>query len=306
MPLIDVLGPIFALVSIGYFCGKKSILNHNQIEGFEIFLFKIAIPCYLFNSTINHKLSELLNLTYIVCYLLAFVVVATISCGYFLKKEHTATIATKMLMSGYVNAAFYGVPILTFMVGNAKAAVLSNILQVVILNPAFVTFLGLIKHKHLSIYRRIFSTILNPIVLMPSVGMLINYFDISIPNLLILITKTLGSGASSLALFAFGLSISTILVSKKNLNKDLWFTVFSKGILHPLVAFILGKYVFHLEEYWLRSIVIMTSGPPAFIIYLIAKQFHTESETVKVIIAISSFVSLLSLIVISLLIPTVI
>jgi len=71
--------------------------------------------------------------------------------------------------------------------------------------------------------------------------------------------------------------------------------VFIKNIIHPLVAFFIGNYLFHLDAYWLCSLMIAASAPTAFVVYLIAKQFSTEVDLVKRVVAISSIISLISL-----------
>ncbi len=72
MNLIQSLFIIFIIISIGIACQKKKLLNANQVEEFEIFLFKIAMPCYLFSSTLKHDLRVLIHSQYIFSYLLSF------------------------------------------------------------------------------------------------------------------------------------------------------------------------------------------------------------------------------------------
>jgi predicted permease len=50
-----------------------------------------------------------------------------------------------------------------------------------------------------------------------------------------------------MALLIFGMSLSTIRISKENLNKDLLIIVLAKNIVHPIAAFLIGFYVFNLS-----------------------------------------------------------
>ena len=74
----------------------------------------------------------------------------------------------------------------------------------------------------------------------------------------------------------------------------------AKNILHPLVAFYIGSNLLMLDGYWLSSLVIASSAPTAFLVYLMAKQFSTDQHLIKMTVAISSMLSLVSLILIAL------
>lgn len=57
-----------------------------------------------------------------------------------------------------------------------------------------------------------------------------------------------------------------------------------------------------LESYWFNSLVIAASAPTALVVYLISKQFSTEEELVKKVVALSSVVATVSLIFITIMI----
>lgn len=299
MTLLQSLLVILSIIAFGVFCQKKRILNENQIEGFEIFLFKIAIPCYLFASTINNDLEVLLDVDYILSYIAAFLSMAIIMTIVFYKKQTTREICIHILSSSYINAAIYVLPVITFLLRDPTAGILGNLVQVVCLQPIMVIILSYISHKDKSI-RKTFKTILTtPLIMFPIVGLICNYFDLIPPIVFTGVIQSLGDGASSIALFSFGLTLASVSLNKQYLNKKLGFILFGKNILHPLIAFVLGKYVFELESYWLYSLVIATSAPTAFVIYLISKNFGVEPEAVKRVVAMSSMMSLVSLVLIA-------
>ncbi|HEV2524290.1 MAG TPA: AEC family transporter, partial [Gammaproteobacteria bacterium] len=68
MTLIQSLLVIFAIIFVGVISQRRKLLNHIQIEGFELFLFKIAMPCFLFTATLQHDLGALLDTKYIISY----------------------------------------------------------------------------------------------------------------------------------------------------------------------------------------------------------------------------------------------
>lgn len=298
--MIHELLVIFAIISVGIICHKRNVLNAIQIEGFEVVLFKIVMPCYLFTSTLNHDFTTLLNTSYILSYLASFLAVAMIALFCFRSNNTTSTVCIRMLASGYVNAAIYTLPVITFLLGDPTSGILGNLLQIIVIQTAFIAILGVINHKEKSISARLLNAVSTPFVAMPLIGLLLNYVQFTPHPVITTVIQSLGSSASSIALFTFGLTLGGIKFSRENINKDLLLIVGIKNIIHPILAFCIGRYVFYLEGYWLYSLVIAASAPTAFIVYLIAKQFSIDQNLIKLVVAITSITSLIPLVLIAL------
>lgn len=294
MSFIQSLGTIFLIILTGIICRKMKILNQTHVEGFEIILFKILTPCYLFSSIIERDLKTLLYLPYACSYLLSFVFVAIITFLIF-NKDDSSFVYIKILASSYTNTAIYSLPVITFLLENPLSAILSNLLQVIIIQSVFLILIGFTTNKKESVIIRLKSLILTPLIIMPILGLLYNYLQISISPLIFQPISTFGNGASSIALFTFGLMVGGISFTRNDINKHLILIVVIKNIAHPIIAYAVGKYIFQLSSYWLTSLVIVTSAPTAFIVYLIAKQFSIDQELVKKVVALSSIASLFSL-----------
>lgn len=295
MGLFYSLSIIFTILAIGFGCGNRRMLNETQIEGFEIFLFKIALPCYLFTSMLDNDLHSLINLPFISSYLLAFAVISSIVAGYFWNKDTGAKICIKILASGYINATIYTLPVITFLLGNPDSAILGNLIQVFVIQSLCLIILTTISHKEQSILLKLFKIFTNPLVIMPILGIVLHPYQSQL-GFFTKITHDLGCGAAGMALFTFGLNLSHTQIKRENINPELMFLIGAKNLIHPIVALLIGRYLFNLDRYWLSSLVISASAPTAFVVYLIAKQFAVEVKLVKNMVAISSVFSLLSLI----------
>lgn len=194
----------------------------------------------------------------------------------------------------------YTLPVITFLLGDPIAGVLGNILQVIAIQSTFIIILSFINNKEKSTLGRLLTALSTPLVAMPIIGLLCNYLQLIPHPAVTTVIQNLGNGASSLALFTFGLVVGGIKINKKDINKELSFIIFIKNIFHPIIAFCIGSYLFHLDKYWLYSLVIATSAPTAFAVYIVAKQFSIEQGLVKKVVAISSIISLISLVIIAL------
>jgi malonate transporter len=298
MHLISSLLSIFAIMALGALCHRKKLFDHAHAEGFEKFLFKIAIPCYLFNATLHHELSELVYLPYLYAYTLSFAVMVLATMVLFWRRHKAAALYMRSFVTSYSNIAIYTLPVVTFLFADPTAAVLSNLIQVLLVQTFFLTLLGLCAHSEKSIVARLKASLMNPMLIMSLLGLGLNYCGAMPPEPVIHAIRAMGGSASALSLFAFGLTLGSIEISRHLLHKEVLMMVGIKNFLYPLVAFCLGYYVFTLETYWLHSIVIAASAPTGFFTYVVAKQFQTEVALVKHVIAVSCLCSLLALMVI--------
>jgi predicted permease len=301
MTLFSPLITIFFVILVGVFCYKKEIFNKTQIDGFELLLFKIIMPSYLFAASYKNDLSTMLNTEYIAAYLLTFGILALIVTVLFIKNLSTIAVCMRILAASYVNAAIYTLPVITILLKDPTAAIIGNIVQVIIIQPVFIILLNTIKHKEKSLIKKIVSVITTPLIIMPIIGILLNYLKVALPIPIVDGISQIGSGASGLALFAFGLTLGAIKITAQCLKFDLLSVVLTKNLIHPFVAICIA-YFMKLESYWFNSLVIAASAPTAFVVYLISKQFSTEEELVKKVVALSSVVATISLVLITMII----
>jgi malonate transporter len=298
MTLFSPLITIFFVILVGVFCYKKEIFNKTQIDGFELLLFKIVMPSYLFSASYKNDLSALLNTEYIAAYLLTFGILAIIVTVLFIKSLSPISVCMRILAASYVNAAIYTLPVITILLKDPTAAIIGNIIQVVIIQPIFIILLNTLKHKEKSLSKKLISIVTTPLIIMPIIGILLNYLQIRLPMPIVDAISQIGSGASGLALFAFGLALGGINITAQCLKFDLLSIVCIKNFIHPFVAICIA-YLMKLESYWFNSLIIASSAPTAFVVYLISKQFSIDEELVKKVIALSSVMATISLILIT-------
>lgn len=291
----QTLTVIFSLVFLGLFCQQRKIFSAQHIEAFEIFLFKIGLPSYLFTATLHYDLNSLVEPHFIFSYLATFGLIAFITIAYFWHNHSPSRLCLKILASGYVNSAIYTLPIITLLLKDPRSAIVANLIQVVVIQSFFITLLGLLSQQEQSILKRLFRSLSSPLVVLPMLGLCLNYFNWIPHPIVTTVSKTLGDSASSLALFSFGLSLGGVKINRASVNKDIFFIVLTKNLIHPLIAFLVGYYLFHLQGYWLYSLIITASAPTAFVIYILAKQFSIDQALVRLVVACSSISSLFSL-----------
>jgi predicted permease len=277
------------------FCYKKELFSKAQIDGFELLLFNIIMPFYLFASCYKIDLSVLLNTRYIIASLITFGVLAIIITAMFVKNLSAISVCMRILASSCANVSMYILPVITILLKDPTAAIIGNIVQVIIIQPILIILISILKHQKKSLTKKIISFVTTPLIIIPIAGILLNYLQINLPAAILDAISQIGSGSSGLALFTFGLALGATNISAQCLKFDLLSIVFVKHLINPLVA-ICVAYCIKLESYWFNSLVIFACAPTAFLVYLISKQFSTEEELVKKVVALSSVVAMVSLI----------
>lgn len=288
---------IFSLIALGFFCKQKGMFSTKQIEGFEIFLLKIALPCYLFTSIGRYSLSELLYPPFIMGYLLSFLAILAIVAIH--TKKPAGDILIRTFSAGYINTAIYMIPIVTFIYHNPSSGVLSNLTQVLCIQPLMLI---LLQWCHPGpVLKKIIKPLKTPVIVLPLIAVVVQYLNLSLPLAISHTLQQLGDITSGLALFTFGLSIaphSTLIKNPKGIqwpSKAVLELVCIKTLIHPFFSFLIGYYLCHLSGYWLVSLVIAGSAPTAFLAYLIAKDHDIKVQETKQVLALSSVIALLVL-----------
>ncbi len=296
MNLIQPMMMIFSIVFLGIFFEKRKIFTLQHVEALQKFLLNVGLPCYLFTSILHHDLKSLIHWPYVYSYLLSFAGVA----GYIMivfPKSRGSKRSVQMLAAGYSNTSMYSLPVITLLLGDPSASIMAMLIQIIGVQSVFLTFLSFEKHKEKSIADKLLAGVSTPLIIMPILGLLCNALDVHLYPVLTSTIEHLGQGVSSLTLFVFGLTVGSIRLHKDTLDKPLVLMAMGKTMVHPIIGFCVGRYVFDLAPYWLWSLVIATCAPTAFIIYLISKQFGIDQERIKKVVALTSVLSLVSLVI---------
>lgn len=299
MSILQSFIVIISIILLGILFQRTKILNATQIEGFGIFLLKLAMPCYLFTSTLQHDLSTLLYTKYIFSFIFAFIIITGIVAILYKDLPSKASLCIKILAAGYPNAVIYTLPVITFLLKDPTAGILGNILQIVVIQTIFVAIFSFLRHKEHSLLKKLWVVVTTPLILAPVLGLICNYWDLTVHAIPLQIAQHIGNGASSIALFSFGLTIGEVQFNKQTFTRPLINLVVIKNLIHPIVAFCVGKFIFGLHGYWLHALIISSSAPTAFVVYLLSRQFQIEEDLIKKSVAISSIFSLGSLLIIA-------
>lgn len=284
---------ILSIIFLGIVTRKKKVFNATHVEGLEILLFKIVLPAYLFTATYKHDLKNLYNMIYINCYILTFLLISVFITLVYYKKKSLENIPIRILSASYVNTSMYVIPVLTLTLNDPTAGIIGNLIQIALIQPIFILIINHMQKK--DFFKNVIKIFLTPLIIMPILGVMLNYFTFDVPLCMQIPVKQIGYSASGIALFYFGLTLGGAHLTKRCLTKELKFLVFCKNAIHPMIGFSIA-HIYGLEAYWKKSLLIATFAPTPFIILWITKQFSgVDEKLVYNVIVINSILSLFTL-----------
>ena len=71
--------------------------------------------------------------------------------------------------------------------------------------------------------------------------------------------------------------------------------VFLKNIVHPLIAGLIGYYIFDLDGIWLGALVVVSAMPTAMNNFVFAQKYGAFENEASQVVFLSSVLSLLTL-----------
>ncbi len=284
--LFDVLFPVFLIIGIGYWYGKKDPkFNTNFITTFAG---NFGLPAIIFYSltTTNISMDLFLRFSYyITLYVLIFSVIGIIILK-ILGKDIYRLLPPLILP----NTGNMGMPLCLFAYGKVGLAIATAATAMILVFHFSVNIL--LASKKFSI-----KPLLNCVpVYALLVSLLFVYFNIPAPKFLENATFLIGYSTIFLVLMSLGVALSKLKVF---LFKETLIYSLTRVIIGPIVGFGFVKF-FNLTGVEAGVMFIQASMPSAVLSYLVSKIYSPKkiSDSIASTVALSTFLSFFTLIVV--------
>lgn len=307
--LLNIIVPIFAIIVCGYIAGSTGIVPKVGAKTLNNYVFYIALPALLFQSTATAPINQLMNLQFIainlggilVCFLIAVIISKLV-----LKKTTISAFLFGMNAS-YGTTGYMGIPLVIAAFGDQAA--LPAALATLIHNIPVITIVLLvcesslvINHKRRNkvtiIWMIVKPVITSPLTLSVIAGVLVSVLEVNLPDAILTFSQLLANASGSTALFAIGLG----LVGQITLMKNSSFSKYEVGLIlllklfiQPIVTFFLVFYVFEVEPLWGVVSLIMSALPVGAGVFVFAQKYENMVYQTLTAILISIFISIISL-----------
>jgi len=262
LKLIDVIAPVFALIGIGYYLGRK---NPNYDTTFITnFAAKFGSPGIAFYAITSTGISFNLFINYFAYTLLAIIGFSVI--GIILLKIQRKDYITELPPLILPNCGNMGLPICLFAYGQLGLGVASAISAVVIISH--FTFGIFLASRKIS-----FKVFLESVpVYAVLIAVIFLYFDVQPPKFIENTAFLLAYSTIALILMSLGIALTKLKVFSL---KDAIVSSFARLILGPLIG--LGLiYFFELKGVPAGVLFIQCSMPSAILTYLVGSMYSSK------------------------------
>ncbi|BCJ73127.1 membrane protein [Catellatospora sp. IY07-71] len=325
--MFAAFAPIWMITALGWATMRFGVLTRATQQALANFTFLIAIPCVLFSSLVKVPLGELplrplaaVALSTLLIGLAVYFVARRTMPG----PDGDRVIAA--MAAAYLNAGNLGVPVALYVLKDVSLIMAVLVFQTILLTPLIVGRLDASAHR-LGLrdrptgedgsargdaepdsgtdggvpapaapgrWRRLAMLPLRtPVILGSLAGVAASAAGWLPPEWLLRPLELLGGAAVPAALFALGMSLHQTDGRAWRLpGRDVAAAVLLKVVAQPVAAYLIGRYLLHLDGAALLAVTLVSGLPTAQNTFVYASEFRAATELSRNAILFSSLLSM--------------
>ena len=282
LKLFEVLFPVFFIVGIGFFLGKKNpkfdttfITNYSGNFGAPaLFIFAITSSGVTYDVFSEYFIYAVIALT-------SFALIGVFFL-FFMKKDISRELPPYFLP----NTGNMGIPICLFAYGTLGMGVAAAISSLVILLHFTINIFLASKKFDIKIILK------SPPTYAVIIAVYFLYFDLEMPKVVINTVMLLGYAMIVLILMSLGVSLTQLKVFSL---KDSIISSIARVVIGPIIGFIIIK-IFNLSGFAAGVLLIQSAMPSAILTYLVAEIYSPKKvvDSISSMIVVSTLMSLVT------------
>ncbi len=299
--VLSVIGPVFALVALGYVSVRLKLYPEVGVGGLIGFVNNFATPCLLFQAMLRVDFGSTFNPKYLfsfyigafICFAISFAV-----ARYLFKRRAGESVAVGF-SAYFTNTVLLGLPIIQRAYGDDALPLLFAIVG--FHAPLLMSF-GMIVMEIArrdgeplgkAIGQSLLRVLRNPLLIGISLGILTNLSGVTLPHIIDDATKMMATAVLPAALFGLG----GALVQYK--LRESWgqalISSLLKLVIHPLIALIFTYYIFGLSLDLVRVAVLTAAMPSGLNVYIFATFYNRSTDVAANTVLQSTVLGVLSI-----------
>jgi len=274
-----IIAPVFALILIGYLCGRYELLGRQSETGIADFTFKLAIPALLFRTIATSQIEGGAIAGVWMSYFgaVASVWLLTAALTLWLLRRPAGDGAAISLASTFGNTVMLGLPIALATFGEQAMATIAVILAI----HAPVLWLAGMTHQALadrhsqagrtSLLTALFDELRhNPIILAIIAGLLWRITGLELASPVDDTLALLARAGVPAALVALGLSLTRFQIKGQGPTLSLMLAL--KLVVMPVLAWLIATQVFALPAVTAGTLTLLAAMPTGANAYIFAEK----------------------------------
>lgn len=297
--ITDIVIPVFGVIAFGYACAWTGLLRERVAEGVSDYVYTIAVPLLIFRTLAEARLPDVSPWGYWGVYF------AGAAASWTLAQTISALVARRDMREAIVhgltsaqsNIVLVGIPLVLAAVGEAGAVPLFLLVAVnlpIVMTIASLmmeaTGAGLSRAALLKLGRTLAT---NLILIGFAAGLAAHILGVRPAGAAKAIIDLIAQSAVPCALFAMGLALR-----RYGVLGDVSMTTLITALklfLHPLVVWLLARYVVPLPPVFAAVAVLFAAMPCGINAYLLAERYQAGVAAAAGAVSLSTTISILSI-----------
>jgi malonate transporter len=289
------------VILVGYVVQRSGIAGPNATVVLNRVAFFVATPALLFTVLSHADVRVLLSsfLATILCSVIIGALIYLVASRLFFRNPVPET-TLGATSSTYVNANNIGLPVATYVLGSAQYVAPVLLLQLVVLAPLTLAILDATTRGKVSLGSILSQPVRNPMIIGALAGVIVAALGIRLPAPVLAPLELIGGAAIPLVLMAFGMSLHGQRPLKKGTGrKQVAAASVIKVAVMPVIAYLIGRFVFGLHGDALFAVVTMSALPTAQNLYNFAARYQRGVVVARDTVLVTTIASIPALVLIA-------
>ncbi len=299
--VISGFAVIGVVVGVGYLLGRWTVLGANARQVLSLLTYNVATPALLFQLTSVSDLRVLVSRPLLVTVLATLVCAAAFTVVGAVRRWGVGRTTIGALSASYVNAGNLGIPIASYVLGDASLMAPVILFQMVLYTPIALTVIDIAQGgPRVSMWKRLSTPFRNPIVVAAAAGIVVSSTGLTLWHPLSDAVDLIAGMAVPAMLLAYGISLFGASTPGRGDDSSMvWLAVALKTVVQPVLAWLLAAPVFGLDGRTLLAVVVIAALPAAQNIFTHASRYRVGVDQAREVILLTTLLAPVALTVVA-------
>lgn len=298
---------VIAIIAIaGFLLRRTGFLDESAVKLTHRLTFFIATPALFFTALSNADVHTLVSTYFPVVAIVsvAGLVIAAVLARLFFREKFATAVATATSAS-YMNANFVGIPLATYVLGDATLSTPVMLFQLLVVSPVLLAIFDHASTGKVTVRSVLTQPLTNPIIIASVVGAVIGLTGVTVPFIVAEPLRLVGSASVPLALLLLGMTFHGDSVFAKGNRGPVVMATAVKLVVMPVLGWVLATQVFHLDATSVWVVVLLMALPTGFNAQNYTMRYGLSDRTARDTIALTTVLALPVMLVIAALLAPV-
>ena len=264
------------VIAVGYVVGRTNILQVDAQKPLNRIAFFVTSPALLFTVLARADVSVIFSsfLVVTVITVATSITLYVVASRLFFRRAAAET-TIGAVASSYSNANNIGLPVAIYVLGDPQFIAPLLMLQLIVMAPVTLTVLDTVTRGKESIGSFLTQPVRNPMIIASLIGLLLSIFGVTLPDEVMAPFDLIGGATIPLVLMTFGMSLAGQRpLAPGTGRRDVLMAALLKSVVMPIVAYLLGRFVFDLDAAHLFGVVVLAALPTAQNVFNFASRYE--------------------------------